>query len=80
LLYIYSFILCLLKESEREIRIIHMTQEVFVEKLITNNSDKQFNKFNCFFLHLMLQVKMVLDSLKENRKIAAATHNIIAYR
>jgi len=26
------------------------------------------------------QVEMVLDKLKEDRKIAAATHNIIAYR
>jgi len=32
-------------------------------------------------MYMMLwQVEMVLDKLKEDRKIAAATHNIIAYR
>ena len=35
----------------------------------------------CFHRVKMLwQVDMVLDKLKEDRKIAAATHNIIAYR
>jgi len=29
---------------------------------------------------MLWQVDMVLDKLKEDRKIAAATHNIIAYR
>ena len=28
----------------------------------------------------MLQIQLVLDKLLENRKIAAATHNIYAYR
>lgn len=30
--------------------------------------------------HYLLQVKMVLEKLYENKKIASATHNIYAYR
>ena len=35
-----------------------------------------FDSYIIFFL----QVQMVLDKLKENKKIANATHNIYAYR
>ena len=33
-----------------------------------------------YLLFCVLQVKMVLEKLYENKKIASATHNIYAYR
>ena len=34
----------------------------------------------CFRNGLLFQIKLVMDKLYENKKIANATHNIVAYR